>query len=57
MATSNRSGVMRLAIETVRHQTEQDWQMWVIDDACTTTRPRSWRPSTIPGFSTGFSVG
>ncbi len=34
-ATYNRSNVLKLAIESVRWQTFQDWELWVIGDACT----------------------
>ncbi len=34
-ATYNRSNVLRYAIQTVLWQTFQDWEMWVIGDACT----------------------
>jgi glycosyltransferase involved in cell wall biosynthesis len=35
MATYNRSNVLRIAIETVRWQTVEDWELWVVGDACT----------------------
>lgn len=35
IATYNRSGVLRLAIESVRAQAFADWELWVIGDACT----------------------
>ena len=34
-ATYNRSNVLKLAIESVLWQTFQDWELWVIGDACT----------------------
>jgi glycosyltransferase involved in cell wall biosynthesis len=34
-ATYNRSNVLKLAIESVRWQTFQDWELWVVGDACT----------------------
>jgi glycosyltransferase involved in cell wall biosynthesis len=35
IATYNRSRALALAIESVRWQTRQDWEVWVIGDACT----------------------
>ena len=35
MATYNRSNVLRFAIETVRRQTVDDWELIVVGDACT----------------------
>jgi glycosyltransferase involved in cell wall biosynthesis len=35
IATYNRSRVLKLAIESVRWQTLEDWELWVIGDACT----------------------
>ena len=34
-ATYNRSNVLRFALESVRWQTYQHWELWVIGDACT----------------------
>lgn len=34
-ATYNRSNVLAFAIESIRWQTFQDWELWVIGDACT----------------------
>jgi len=35
IATYNRSNVLAIAIETVRAQSFQDWELLVIGDACT----------------------
>lgn len=35
MATFNRSNVLRWSIESVLQQTFQNWELWVIGDACT----------------------
>ncbi len=35
IATYNRSQVLRCAIESARLQTLDDWEMWVVGDACT----------------------
>ena len=35
MATYNRSQVLRCAIESVRLQTLEDWEAWIVGDACT----------------------
>ena len=35
VATYNRSNVLSLAIESARAQTNRDWEMWVVGDACT----------------------
>jgi glycosyltransferase involved in cell wall biosynthesis len=35
VATYNRSNVLALAIESARRQTFEDWEMWVVGDACT----------------------
>ena len=35
IAAYNRSNVLRFAIETVLAQTLEDWELWVIGDACT----------------------
>src|SRR5262245_24338989 len=34
-ATYNRSNVLAFALESVRWQTFQDWESWVVGDACT----------------------
>jgi glycosyltransferase involved in cell wall biosynthesis len=35
VATYNRSNVLRLAVESVLWQTFEDWELWVVGDACT----------------------
>lgn len=35
VATYNRSNVLRLTLETLRRQTVEDWEAWVVGDACT----------------------
>jgi glycosyltransferase involved in cell wall biosynthesis len=35
MATYNRSNVLKWAVQSVRWQTYENWELWVIGDACT----------------------
>lgn len=35
VATYNRSNVLRLTLEALRRQTVEDWEAWVVGDACT----------------------
>ena len=34
-ATYNRGNVLRYAVESVRRQTLDSWELWVVGDACT----------------------